>query len=722
MSKQHGGSHSLHKYATARGARSSSSLTQQDISHSNKILMNLTPSVGDSPNKQHDHNLPRTHALADDNSSFKTSGDNEGGESDASAEDTEEDGDDDDDNDEPEAFAPSELLVKFESFQTGRTLTGPETRILGIDKKRRLSGSSDEGDRFRRPAKARRYNHSYIDSNTITDDEDYNAVDLISDSDEGDPTLEKMEEKMIIDSEEENADTFVSQGVPPRPRSTSSEDWQGFQLPETLLLDEIPFFQEQLERTDPDAVAGAFSLCDSAPPLRYPLSPSPPAARRVRFVEEVSRGADRTSSSTPSVDRQIFPDLFMQQDSLDPSFRSLLESDNIDENHSVTDGEGSHWDLDDNEDFELEKHGLDDYGSSDGGSSSGYESDEGETTDEEVLPPKTVNRPQALLRLHSASSLRSPVTPKATTMSTRKGPLTPTPAMRRQGPSMASWVVDPTKPIAVIDNTGKTMLIYPAPRSVRKTAAGFVSSLSSSTTTSPKTSFAGLASAFGDSEVDRSDLSSQEPSNPVFKTGANLMFSGLLHGGPGMEHVLGGQALGPPEAFYPFHSIDADGFVFDADEFDEDDDDDDPEHTLNLQDFIDFGDDSSDSDADDINNSRLSAVTSPVVETSRLKSTPTRGGSQSISTQSLLQHFDRGVVSSFRRNQARHQSLLRRPPSNNTMSGIKGGRLFVANNSISPLRKRKVGHNLNVATNPFRGITATRRVTNKMHKREKNGC
>lgn len=340
--------------------------------------------------------------------------------------------------------------------------------------------------------------------------------------------------------------------------------------------------------------------------------------------------------------------------------------------------------------------------------------DEGETTDEEVLPPKTINRPQALLRLHSSSSVHSPSMPKPASTLARRAPVTPTPAMRRQGPAMASWVVDPTKPIALIDNTGKTMLIYPAPRSVRQTATGFVSNLSSSTTTSPRTSFAGLRSAFEDSEVDRSDLSSQEQPNSVFESGANLMLSGLLHGGPGMEHILGGQVLGPPEAFYPFRSINADGLTFGDNDFE--DDDDDPEHTLNLQDFIDFGDDSSDNKPEGATTTENSAVTSPIIESPSNSFASVRGPSQQTSGQRHLQQLDKRVVSSFRRN---HLALLRRPMNINATSGIKSGRYFAANNPTSPLRKRKASHSISSATNLFSAVTTKRRVTNKTYKRNK---
>ncbi|MCJ1282584.1 hypothetical protein MMC26_001909 [Xylographa opegraphella] len=637
--------------------------------------------------------------------------------SDDSAGALDEDGDNEEDDDKAEAFAPSGMTANHHSLQTGRTYAEPKTRSSGDTSKRRWSSSCDEDEQIGKSAKIAKLD--YTASTANSEDEDYNGVDLISDSDEEEPILEKMEERMIIDSEEENVG-FVARSFPTSPPSTTSEDWQGFGFGDDSFLSDIPFFDEQIGRTESDALTNAFDLYHDSTPSRTLMSPDLPPTRRVRFADDISHSSD-SRTSTATVDNSIFPDLFMNQDSLDPTFRQLIENDNEDENHSLTDGEGSYWDLEDNEDFELEKHGLENNSSSNGGSSSGYETDEGETTDEEVLPPKTVTRPQSLLRLNSSSTVRKTFTPRSGSTPIRKAPLTPTPAMRRNGPSMASWIVDPTKPIAVIDSTGKTMLIYAAPRSARKTPAGFISSLNSSTTTSPKLSNATLAQNLKDDEVDRADFSSQEPPTTMIESGANLMLSGLLHGGSGSEHILGGQVLGPPEAFYPFRSIDANGLMFDEDDIEEDDDDD-PEYMLNIQDFIDFGD-TSDSELENDTNADSSVLGSPILTIPKNTFTPTRAGSVSIqqtSTQNLLHHFDKGVVSSFRRNQTRHQSLLRRPNLSSSFAAIKGGRHIAANTPISPPRKRKVTHFLNNNLSPFQGVAARRRVTNKIHKRSKS--
>ena len=333
--------------------------------------------------------------------------------------------------------------------------------------------------------------------------------------------------------------------------------------------------------------------------------------------------------------------------------------------------------------------------------------DLGETTDEEVIPPKTVNRPQSLLRIHSATTVRGISTPKPTSTPTRRPTYTmSTPASRRHhGPSLKTWIVDPHKPIAIIDDTGKTMLIFDAPSSVKKNRSTYLNSLASSATVSPQTSFAALAGpVVEDSEIERSDPSSQEQPATILRSPADVtMMPELLHGTSNVDPIMSAEVRGPAEAFYPFTSIDANGVITSHD--DEDDDDLSPVNTLNLQEFIDFGDDLSESDAMETEDS------DPTLLATSLFTTPSKTATmitQPSSTENLLQHFaKRGVVSSFRRNQTRHQSLLRRPHLNTatgTAYGIKGGRHHAASSPLSPLRKRKASRSLSSATSPFKGI------------------
>ena len=347
----------------------------------------------------------------------------------------------------------------------------------------------------------------------------------------------------------------------------------------------------------------------------------------------------------------------------------------------------------------------------------------GETTDEEVIPPATITRPQSLLRLNSSLSFREATTATPAPTPVRK--VVPKPVLRRRGPSMGSWIADPTKPIAVIDSSGKHMVIYPAQRNLTtgKTSPDLTSSGSSTTNTTPQVSFATLAKAYDESDNDRSDFSRRD-FGPMLGSSANLMMPGLLHGGPGMDHLLGGQVLGPPEAFYPFRSIDIDGHVITDEE--ESDDDNDDEDLWNVHDFIDFGDDSSDADEKDTKPRDTSTpATSVGASTSAATVGVTKPSSEAITNstgEGLLHHFDKGVVSAFRRNQHRHQALLRRPvarPATYGFHGVKGGRQAAANNPISPLRKRKVSRSLSKTGISFPGIATKWRGVNTS-RRSKN--
>lgn len=224
-----------------------------------------------------------------------------------------------------------------------------------------------------------------VEGTENSDEDDYNGVDLISNSEGEEPEVEQLEEKMIIDSEEENEATVQSPILSMGPPSISSGGWDGFDLDDGVFLSDVPFFDEQISRYDPNLIdeiaiynaAASFEGPDSQD-IEIDLDAVTSATtRRVRFEEEVRQYSDSASTTgSDDEDEDGFPDLFMHQDSLDPSFRLMIENDNDeDDGNSLTDGEGSYWDLRDREDFELEKHGLDgNDGSSSCGSSSGYES------------------------------------------------------------------------------------------------------------------------------------------------------------------------------------------------------------------------------------------------------------------------------------------------------------------------------------------------------------
>ena len=233
--------------------------------------------------------------------------------------------------------------------------------------------------------------------------------------------------------------------------------------------------------------------------------------------------------------------------------------------------------------------------------------DDGETTDEEILPPPTI-RPQSSQNLDTKSPIRTPQ------KSHRPSSTTPGSSQRHRGPALASWAVDPAKPYAVIDKTGSNMIFYPAQRpQSRRLIAN--TSVNNSTATSPARASGSFVGDLGGRGVINQDILLRSP--------ANLMMSGFAgHGGANIERLFGSHVVGPPEAFFPWTSIDSKGKVShdddndnndeDDDDYDDDDYDDDPEDSLDINDFIDFGDASDSNEEDDcfVDNSVVGCVCS----------------------------------------------------------------------------------------------------------------
>jgi len=168
--------------------------------------------------------------------------------------------------------------------------------------------------------------------NSITsDDSDYSGVDLISDSEEDEPDVEVAEEQAIIESEEEEEDDDAA--LQPEGDDDKSS-WGGFDM-----FDDNPgiFFDEQIVRpTVPDIFTGATGWIAEA---GSDDESQPETARRVRF--------DLSDSDTAVSDAEdnIFPDIFLDQGSLDPGFRRTIENDRDKDNDDPPSDDGSYWDF-----------------------------------------------------------------------------------------------------------------------------------------------------------------------------------------------------------------------------------------------------------------------------------------------------------------------------------------------------------------------------------------
>ena len=212
------------------------------------------------------------------------------------AEESDSDGAEGDQDDEDEAdanvMASSDIAISSDGDQTGHSNGHKAGAIENRPRSSGNVGGSKQRVRGRESSKATTQRMS---GNEESDDEDdYSGVDLISDSDEQEPIVEQLEEKVIIESEEEDDNKFRTSPTLP---STSSDDWNGFDLEGDLFLSDVPYFDAQIGRTDPSILAEEVEIYNS---MRFPhddfpqgdfddeldLEPPFPPPRRVRFAED----------------------------------------------------------------------------------------------------------------------------------------------------------------------------------------------------------------------------------------------------------------------------------------------------------------------------------------------------------------------------------------------------------------------------------------------------
>ncbi|KAL8933591.1 MAG: hypothetical protein Q9211_005698 [Gyalolechia sp. 1 TL-2023] len=540
---------------------------------------------------------------------------------------------------------------------------------------------------------------SSLADGVVSDDDDYTGVDLISESGDEEPAVEHLEEKAIIESEEDNLGRSLPLSPPNSPLdgfSVFSTELGNTDLSLSPWLTEDPFFAEQINLLDRGDFAYDADYYGHANVLDASIGVEDAPRRRVRFAEPLMLPSeDETAGSLNSND-------------VGSSSRQItINGSNNDEVHLAEDPQSSFDTATWGEPARLASRQPDAFSSknfepadnddveSSVGSSSGYETDQGETTEEEDVPASATTRPSALLR-HSSSDLNN----RLAAQPLPKAPTSKLPPGHRWGPTLGSWVADPTKPIAVVASSGTQLIVYPAQRPSGRGGKVFptiASSGQSSAQTSPRTSLPRLAApsypaATDESEVERSDMSSQGISTPMLNASPNLMMSGL---GLGSANLLSGHALGPPEAFFPYPSIRADGnLVLEGLGVDDDDDDDDDgEDILNIEDFIDFGEDSEDSDREDGDDTE--SFQTPIIGLSDLTDTdptPTASPTTPVSNHNLLGRLDNGLVTAFRRNQYDHDASGYQPSNASSIrvsNAIKGN-AFVAANTLDGLKKRKL--------------------------------
>lgn len=171
---------------------------------------------------------------------------------------------------------------------------------------RRRSKSQKKGIRYsRQMANGADFGHYDSDS-----DDAYAAVDDITDGDDEDQNVEKLEELLILESEDDHLDSVLN-----TPSITGSGDLAGPGLFDNdLLIPNANFFDEEQLYAAMETFGESDATSDAAVET--------PVPRRVHFQE-----SDSSSDSDSLTDDEI-PGDFLQQDSLDPQLRRMIESDN----------------------------------------------------------------------------------------------------------------------------------------------------------------------------------------------------------------------------------------------------------------------------------------------------------------------------------------------------------------------------------------------------------
>jgi hypothetical protein len=206
------------------------------------------------------------------------------------ADESEDDADDEEDR--PLAKAPSYNRRQNQGRKTGRQ---------PAMKKRRVSDDGDWDGGF---------SSNGSDSEDSSDDV-YAAVDYITDADDEEQDVEKLEEMMILESENHQ---YIL------PSSEVNEQWDGpTGFGDSMFLPAASFFDEEHLYSAMDAF-GETDMASEAVET--------PVARRVHFEER----SDSSSDSDSHTDDEI-PGDFLQQDSLDPQLRRMIENDNHDHHH-----------------------------------------------------------------------------------------------------------------------------------------------------------------------------------------------------------------------------------------------------------------------------------------------------------------------------------------------------------------------------------------------------
>ncbi|KAF4122255.1 hypothetical protein GMORB2_7247 [Geosmithia morbida] len=400
-----------------------------------------------------------------------------------------------------------------------------------------------------------------------------------------------------------------------------------------------------------------------------------PTQRRVRFNVPTDESSDE---STEDDHASMFPDIFVDQSTLDPSFRRQIENE-----YDESSASDSFWDhtalyndgLDDESDTEKVYSGLHTpftedqtpvvssttldptFGDMDNIDLDGYETD-GESTEDEDVPHPPICRKVS----YSSSVSDNEESASETEESVRH---------RTDQPRVSRFSLDKLKkkPMAVYNTKTGKMMIFTPDRQQR---------LDLSPEQFRLDSFSGLQPWPMDEQM-----------SPIVGNNTNLMFASFAPSmmlNPnmdmdGFDGLFGGLDTGTSAIDHSSPSLENES----ARESDRD-----PEVSLRVSDFLDL--DNGSSSEDEVDDSSPVKPTNP-------SSTPMRPTTASSDAADVLGHLNPAVVGAFRRNQTNSQlirngatqdSLDFSGPFNSTaIRGIRSDRFDTAAVPLTPVRRHK---------------------------------
>ncbi|KAK4232410.1 hypothetical protein QBC38DRAFT_95925 [Podospora fimiseda] len=471
----------------------------------------------------------------------------------------------------------------------------------------------------------------------LSDDEGYSGVEDVSESDDDDEHVVAAEEEFI------KADKLKIASAPARPLEEENDadeeddgeddDEDGIDLDD----DDEDDDDSGIEWPGPDPYI--FGQSDE--------EVTPVVERHVRFAGIPDSDSDSTSTDTDD-DGKFFPDIFVDEDHLDPAFRREIDNDD-----NMSDSSGSYWDYhqdvpnfhSENDATPMDTPGANEplkcgFNEDSDDELDGYETDEESVSTDEDIPepmPSRQSRARSSSSDEDTSDSDAPIRQRATR---------------------------DNKPIGVFDPaTGKLIIYTPS----------------------------------GQNRIDVSSetFTGVDACSPIMSNSAYIMMGAMLSSNT-LGDLMTMQPFGPAEAFFPCTSDEVTGDDSDMSDYYPYLDDEDDEDTLKLEDFIEFKDHPSDDD--ESGQEWNDAESSP----SRPKTSASNADFSSAGVHPLLSHFESNsnAVGAFRRNQINQQLInseittqeslqFPNPYHYGHLKGIKPESMETVTTPITPVRRQK---------------------------------